>query len=165
MVKFQKGMGHGSQGDYLLSFAIIELEQKTCFCQTWLSKSPDKINHFENLSRAPVTSTQDSQVKGIIKVKQLCCRPTELLPISWTRNPEAKMLLLLSCFAYLNKQDTYNFLFEKCFHLFIYLATSYWRLYCMQGTMVRFGKQREVNNVVSILRLLHPVARQSLVKS
>ena len=31
--------------------------------------------------------------------------------------------------------------------------------------MVRFEKEREVNTVVSILRMLHPVARQNLVKS
>lgn len=35
----------------------------------------------------------------------------------------------------------------------------------MQGSMVRFEKERDVNIVAFILRMLHPVARQNHVKS
>lgn len=34
----------------------------------------------------------------------------------------------------------------------------------MQGTILDFGK-KEVNNVVSVLRTLHPKSRQGLAKS
>lgn len=110
MVKYPEGNGtqKSRRATTFFFFAIpgSGQNQKTClFARSILAKKTS--THFETLSITSVTSTQESPVKGISKkVKGLCCWPAEPLPVSWTGNPEAKMLMMLPHFAYLNKQDT-----------------------------------------------------------
>lgn len=160
MVKYPGGYGAQKSRGVLTFFCNhCARSRKHGSAKPSLAKDQTKPSHSEDLCITQVTSIQGSQVKGIIhKVKELCCWPAALSPISWTQNPEGQVLMpVLFC---LLKQTGYlTSPIWKVISFIDLLSNQLLELVLCAGTIVRFWMIKEINNVLSTLRTLHPMAR------